>query len=146
MYEYRVFEPAQVDGNPVQNCNEGGINQGEGLLGEQELSDIEQNEDAHIPKSSHTAFEPRNENPFVPQNNRGSQSKPQPSQSSRDASVDLRELARKAYSRESLHTYKSDTLKRRAHGEYTKKGGGRGQPNMKLRMNLMLEKIKRDYP
>ncbi|KAL0580258.1 hypothetical protein V5O48_001763 [Marasmius crinis-equi] len=60
-------------------------------------------------------------------------------------SVDLRELARKAYSRESLHTYKSDPLKRRPREEHAKKGGGRGQPNMKLRMNVMLEKIKRDY-
>ncbi|KAG7092388.1 hypothetical protein E1B28_008745 [Marasmius oreades] len=57
----------------------------------------------------------------------------------------LRELARKAYSRESLHTYKSDPLKRRSNGEHVKKGGGRGQPNMKLRMNAMLEKIQRDY-
>lgn len=61
-------------------------------------------------------------------------------------SVELRELARKAYSRESLHTYKSDPFSRRKKGDATrKKGGGKGQPNMKLRMNFMLEKIKRDY-
>ncbi|KAF9264752.1 hypothetical protein L218DRAFT_998247 [Marasmius fiardii PR-910] len=58
-------------------------------------------------------------------------------------SADLRELTRKAYSRESLHTYKSDPLKRRL--QDGRKSGGKGQPNMKLRMNVTLEKIKRDY-
>jgi hypothetical protein len=60
----------------------------------------------------------------------------------------LRELLRKAYSRDSLHTYKSDPLHRgkgrpAQHGGGTK-GTGRGQPDMKLRMNALLEKIKRD--
>ena len=60
----------------------------------------------------------------------------------------LRELFRKAYSRESLHTYKSDPLHRgkgrpTLHRSGTKRTG-RGQPDMRLRMNALLEKIKRD--
>ena len=60
----------------------------------------------------------------------------------------FRELSRKAYSRESLHTYKSDPL-HRGKGRPTlhqsgTKGTGRGQPDMRLRMNVLLEKIKRD--
>jgi len=63
----------------------------------------------------------------------------------------LRELKREAYSQSALHTFRSDPLKKRDQG---KRGGGsrgrgngfiengRGQPNMKLRMNVMLEKIK----
>jgi hypothetical protein len=65
----------------------------------------------------------------------------------------LRELKREAYSQSALHTLKSDPLKKREQG---KRGGGsrgrgngfvekgRGQPNMKLRMNVMLEKIKQN--
>ena len=60
----------------------------------------------------------------------------------------LRELFRKAYSHESLHTYKSDPLHRGkgrpAQHRGGTKGTGRGQPDMKLRMNALLEKIKRD--
>ncbi|KAJ4000065.1 hypothetical protein F5050DRAFT_1563675 [Lentinula boryana] len=62
----------------------------------------------------------------------------------------LRDLTRTAYSRETLHTYKSDPLNRRGGangGRGNGRGGirGRGQPNMKLRMGAMLEKIKRDF-
>ena len=65
----------------------------------------------------------------------------------------LRELKREAYSQSALHTFRSDPLKKRDQG---KRGGGsrgrgngfiekgRGQPNMKLRMNVMLEKIKQN--
>ncbi|KAJ8078699.1 hypothetical protein PM082_012982 [Marasmius tenuissimus] len=139
--------PAQVDRNPIRNGSEEEADEEEGSQDGQRPSVIEQDEDMPAPKKSLTAFQLRREKHkhSTPQNGRGSQSKPQPTQNSDDTSVDLRELARKAYSRESLHTYKSDPLKRRAHGEYTKKGGGRGQPNMKLRMNVMLEKIKKDY-
>ncbi|TDL24809.1 hypothetical protein BD410DRAFT_766317 [Rickenella mellea] len=77
----------------------------------------------------------------------------------------LRELTREAYSRTSLHTFKADPLKRRRGARPTLPqaprgrggargrggdGGGRGrdvrggQPNMKLRMGAMLERIKRD--
>lgn len=70
--------------------------------------------------------------------------------------VSLRELTREAYSRSSLHTFKADPLKRRRGAPDRGRGGtrgrgsdqrrgGQGQPNMKLRMNAMLEKIKQDY-
>jgi len=49
----------------------------------------------------------------------------------------VRDLTRTAYARESLHTFKAG---RGRHGQ----GKGRGQPNMKLRMNALLEKIKMD--
>jgi len=62
----------------------------------------------------------------------------------------VRDLMKEAYSRSSLHTFKADPLKR--HGQNSSgRGGrvrpelGRGQPNMKLRMNAMLAKIKQDY-
>ncbi|KAF5391411.1 hypothetical protein D9757_001952 [Collybiopsis confluens] len=77
---------------------------------------------------------------------------PGPSKPSTSDAPDLRELARKAYSRDSLHSFKSDPLNRRAGGSSNGKGRGerggfrgRGQPNMKLRMGVMLEKIKRDF-
>jgi hypothetical protein len=64
--------------------------------------------------------------------------------------LSLRELKRKAYSQSTLHTFKSDPLKKRDQGKRV--GGsngfterGKGQPNMKLRMNVMLEKIKQDF-
>jgi len=68
-------------------------------------------------------------------------------------SPSLRELKREAYSQSTLHTFKSDPLKKRDHGKRV--GGsrgrgngfierGKGQPNMKLRMNVMLEKIKQN--
>ena len=55
----------------------------------------------------------------------------------------LRELAKKAYASSSLHNYKSDPLHKRR-GREGRQSQGRGQPNMKLRMNAMLEKIKQD--
>jgi hypothetical protein len=80
----------------------------------------------------------------------GGEQKTDDSQSGRgEDDVPLRELFRKAYSRESLHTYKSDPLHRGGKGRPAqhrggKKGTGRGQPDMRLRMNALLEKIKRD--
>jgi len=70
----------------------------------------------------------------------------------------VRNMMREAYSPSSLHTYKSDPLHRRGRGGGSQRGRasrgtnssvggmgrGRGQPNMKLRMGAMLEKIKRD--
>ena len=65
----------------------------------------------------------------------------------------LRELKREAYSQSTLHSFKSDPFKkrdqsRRGSGSRGRGKGfierGRGQPNMKLRMNVMLEKIKQD--
>ena len=61
--------------------------------------------------------------------------------------ISLRELRKKAYSSSSLHTYKSDPLKRRkgdiADNKHGHQKGPKGQPNMKLRMEAMLEQIKR---
>ena len=90
----------------------------------------------------------------------------------------LRELTRRAYSRESLHNFKAGPLhkrkavsasssadtqrdrsapkgdRRELHSGGDRRGGpprgrgrgrGGGQPNMKLRMEAMLERIKRDY-
>lgn len=65
----------------------------------------------------------------------------------------LRELNALAYSRSSLHTFKSTQHRsqenrgksngsRSSRGSFS--GRGRGQPDMRLRMNAMLEKIKRD--
>lgn len=61
----------------------------------------------------------------------------------------LRELTKEAYSPASLHTFKADPLKRKetyhSRGRGGSVGRGRGQPNMKLRMGAMLEKIKQDF-
>jgi hypothetical protein len=65
----------------------------------------------------------------------------------------VRDLMKEAYSRSTLHTFKADPLKRHGQNSFGRggKGGrvrpelGRGQPNMKLRMNAMLAKIKQDY-
>jgi hypothetical protein len=67
----------------------------------------------------------------------------------------LRELTAQAYSRSSLHTFKSNyTHRNQAENSSRGKGRGRiqsshrsrgrGQPDMRLRMNAMLEKIKKD--
>jgi len=57
----------------------------------------------------------------------------------------IRELMREAYSRSSLHTFRSDPLKKRAASGKSRGEKGKGQPDMRLRMNAMLAKIKRDY-
>ncbi|KIM49412.1 hypothetical protein M413DRAFT_6464 [Hebeloma cylindrosporum] len=63
----------------------------------------------------------------------------------------VRDLMKEAYSRSTLHTFKADPLKRHRQNSSGRGGGrarpevGRGQPNMKLRMNAMLAKIKQDY-
>ncbi|KAG8768985.1 hypothetical protein FRC12_005230 [Ceratobasidium sp. 428] len=77
------------------------------------------------------------------------------------ATPSLRELAREAYSPASLHTHKSNPLRRRQSGkDYARhrveaaaaregrptpngREKGRGQPNMAKRMGVLLEKIKR---
>lgn len=65
----------------------------------------------------------------------------------------LREMSALAYSRSSLHTFKSgrthlsEESRGRGRGRGASRGSpagrGRGQPDMRLRMNAMLEKIKR---
>ena len=83
---------------------------------------------------------------------------PSPKAGKVDERPSLRELQRKAYSRSSLHTHKSNPLGRhkgaadsrghgRGRGAPRGRGGrgGRGQPDMGLRMKAMLEKIRQDY-
>jgi len=62
-----------------------------------------------------------------------------------DEFADVRELMREAYSKSTLHTFKSDPLKKRTAPAGRKGEIGKGQPNMKLRMNALLAKIKRDH-
>jgi hypothetical protein len=60
----------------------------------------------------------------------------------------LRELTKTAYASSSLHNHKSDPLHKRRGESSIQQGGidrSRGQPNMKLRMNALLEKIKQDF-
>ncbi|KAG1891230.1 hypothetical protein F4604DRAFT_1567575 [Suillus subluteus] len=82
--------------------------------------------------------------------------------SSADGRISLRELGKQAYSRNSLHTYKANTKRhhtkpsrgtnpqrgstREGRGaSFEDRGREKGQPNMKYRMTVMLEKIKRDF-
>lgn len=57
----------------------------------------------------------------------------------------VRGLMREAYSKSSLHTFRSDPLKKHAASRKSKGEKGKGQPDMGLRMKAMLAKIKRDY-
>jgi hypothetical protein len=75
----------------------------------------------------------------------------------------LRDLKREAYDKKNLHNFRADPLhKQSGRGRFSTgrgRGGGgggsgrgghggrepRGQPNMKMRMDYMLEKIKKDY-
>jgi len=86
------------------------------------------------------------------------------SESQTEEKPSLRELQNRAYSRSSLHTFKSHPLHKQ-HGSDDRsrndrgrgriggfqnargqaRGRGRGQPDMRLRMNAMLEKIRRDF-
>jgi len=61
-------------------------------------------------------------------------------------SSNVRDLMKEAYSKSSLHTFKADPLKKRVGPGRVQGERGKGQPNMKLRMNAMLAKIKQDYP
>lgn len=65
-----------------------------------------------------------------------------PRPSNTEEKPSLRELNNIAYSRSSLHTHTSRGD--RGRGSSQPRGRGRGQPDMRLRMNAMLEKIKRD--
>ncbi|KAF5324438.1 hypothetical protein D9611_004333 [Ephemerocybe angulata] len=74
-----------------------------------------------------------------------------------DRPASLRDLKREAFSKTKLHTFKADALhKHSGRGQSFNargrggsgppgRGGRRGQPDMRLRMDYMLEKIKRDY-
>ncbi|KDQ07922.1 hypothetical protein BOTBODRAFT_180271 [Botryobasidium botryosum FD-172 SS1] len=71
----------------------------------------------------------------------------------REKRIQLRNLTREAYSQDSLHNYKSDPLgRRRKHQQDTNSGGkggreqgrGRGQPDMKKRMGVLLARLQMD--
>lgn len=76
-------------------------------------------------------------------------------ESQAEEKLSLREMQNQAYSRSSLHTFKSHSLHKtrgsdrmgpgRGRGRGFQEARGRGQPDMRLRMNAMLEKIKRDF-
>ncbi|KAF8626345.1 hypothetical protein AX15_005002 [Amanita polypyramis BW_CC] len=70
----------------------------------------------------------------------------QPKRTSKDHAdaQSVRELTRQAYLPSSLHTRKSGHL-RPDKGEGRLRVGRKGQPDMKLRMNAMLAKIKQNY-
>lgn len=65
-------------------------------------------------------------------------SDPAPAATQTNPTSSLSDLTRQAYSKNTLHTYKSV---RRGGAPRQSRGGG--QPNMKLRMGALLEKIKR---
>ncbi|EJU05775.1 hypothetical protein DACRYDRAFT_113822 [Dacryopinax primogenitus] len=63
----------------------------------------------------------------------------------REETARRRARAKEAYDRGSLHTYRSDPLGRQTAGKGQRKGDkGKGQPDMRLRMNVLLEQIKRN--
>jgi hypothetical protein len=70
--------------------------------------------------------------------------KPHDSKEMKERRDKVRDLTRTAYARESLHTFKADPLGRHPGRGRHGQGKGRGQPNMKLRMSALLEKIKMD--
>ncbi|KAF7363321.1 hypothetical protein MSAN_00987500 [Mycena sanguinolenta] len=88
--------------------------------------------------------EPAPTRPPPPKKRVREHSKPAIPEAESSAAPSLRDRAREAYSQASLHTYRSDPFGKRPRGG--KVGTrGRGQPNMKLRMGVLLETIKRDF-
>ena len=69
----------------------------------------------------------------------------------KSSQVSLRELAREAYSPSSLHSYKSRPLGHKSRkpmidqSTSNPRSSARGQPNMKLRMNVLLQKIQQKH-
>jgi hypothetical protein len=119
------------------------------------MDDAEIDENDEVQQSSDSEDEP------VPSAS-VQQSKQTPREQKKDAPTigpSLRELQKQAYSPASLHHYKSRPLRhpksrtpsnevsfgrREASIGAPKRGRGGGQPNMRLRMTAMLEKIRRD--
>ncbi|KZO95155.1 hypothetical protein CALVIDRAFT_528248 [Calocera viscosa TUFC12733] len=66
----------------------------------------------------------------------------------REEAARRRARAKAAYAQDNLHTYKSDPLRRQANGNAKGHGRrgekGKGQPDMRLRMNALLETIKKN--
>lgn len=136
--------------------------------------------DKSCPESTKNRYHSRKERPDSRYQNKnprnGSPSTRKQANQTQTEDSSVRELYQKAYSRSSLHSFKSDPLHRRRGVQVSKptarpetvgrerKQSGKpnsgkrgavemgqssntrgGQPNMKLRMEAMLAKIKRDY-
>ncbi|KAJ7098051.1 hypothetical protein B0H15DRAFT_773118 [Mycena belliarum] len=108
-------------------------------LAEDPPDDVEQRDEE--PEISTKARVPT---PALPPKKRARRALPDPTSESSNA-PSLRERAREAYSQASLHTYKSESFGKKQRGEKPACAYGRGQPNMKLRMNVLLDTIKRDF-
>ncbi|KAJ7740742.1 hypothetical protein DFH07DRAFT_751563 [Mycena maculata] len=89
----------------------------------------------------------RNPTPIAPPKKRARRMQPDPTEAESSSGPTLRDRAREAYSQASLHTYRSDPFGKRQRGGRNGATGttGRGQPNMKKRMDVLLETIKRDF-
>lgn len=119
---------------------------------DEEVQDNEGIEESMASTASTSAL-PRTSQPQQPNRSKQKEKNPTPATETRS----LRDLTRDAYSRSSLHTYKSGRSAKDGSRDQTRRGHnrggggrgrgqpGRGQPNMKLRMDVMLEKIKRDF-
>ena len=97
----------------------------------------------HTDNPSASSHGPAREELLPPQGAKTSRQSEEPKKP--DEFADVRELLREAYSKSTLHTFKSDPLKKRTPSAGRKGEIGKGQPNMKLRMNALLAKIKRDH-
>ncbi|KAJ7751989.1 hypothetical protein B0H16DRAFT_1838932, partial [Mycena metata] len=116
---------------------------------EDEVEDAEGFEAEAKEPESKTAPTPPTRPP--PSKKGGRRKQPDPPEAESSAMPTLRDRAREAYSRASLHTYRSDPFGKRQRGgkDGTTTGRGqrgiRGQPDMKKRMDVLLETIKRDF-
>lgn len=108
--------------------------------GDEDIADV-QNDEGNAPAAQTSKSNPRTRGGREPPSIRQRpQREPQP-EPGKDDATEFRERARQAYSPASLHTYRSTNKFSKA--DQPKQRAGRGQPNMKLRMNVMLEKIQR---
>jgi len=134
---------------------------------EKEAASEDELDDAHAQKSprkqSSSPPSPppsRTPHPFrrksLKQSPSTSNSKPNPKsaeeETEREQRIQLRNLTREAYSKDTLHNFKSDPLgRRRKQGgdgyggkRGDQQGQGRGQPDMKKRMDVLLAKLQMD--
>ncbi|PFH52413.1 hypothetical protein AMATHDRAFT_140250 [Amanita thiersii Skay4041] len=101
--------------------------------------------DEEIEEQENAVQEPNKNSPSQPTKIRAEDVKT----GSEEGQQSLRELTKHAYSRASLHTYKSKPLKKGTNKTEGKEPSRltqrKGQPNMKLRMNAMLAKMQQKY-
>ncbi|KAJ7470623.1 hypothetical protein FB451DRAFT_1038155 [Mycena latifolia] len=115
-------------------------------LGAPPKEEDEADDDAEQPEAreSETSTHARAPIPPPPPKKRTRRAQFNPTEAESSGAPTLRDRAREAYSQTSLHTYKSDPFGKRQRGAKTGTVG-RGQPNMKKRMDVLLETIKRDF-